>query len=54
MAKRCKYCKRKKAVEEYDPYCSFHCQEWGKLIEARKHLRMLKDKEHENDSGISP
>jgi hypothetical protein len=26
----------------YRPYCSYHCQEWGRLEGAMQHLRRLK------------
>lgn len=47
--KRCKYCKRKKATEVYEPYCSFHCKEWGKLVETRKYLRTLGEEKRAKD-----
>lgn len=47
---RCKRCKKlprgkmKQAeFERYAPYCSYHCQEWGRLEDARRHLDTLRD-----------
>lgn len=46
---RCKYCRKiprgKMNVanyERYKPYCSFHCQEWGRLQDAAAYLSTLR------------
>jgi hypothetical protein len=45
---RCKRCRKiprgKRAVadrERYTPYCSFHCQEWGRIDDARRYIATL-------------
>lgn len=42
---RCKRCQKRPRgklnqanFERYKPYCSFHCQEWGRLEDAQAYL----------------
>lgn len=47
--RRCKRCGKipqgrmqKQNSEMYDPYCSYHCQEWARLEDATEYIRTLK------------
>ena len=45
LSMQCPFCSKKIKNNEYWPYCSFECTQWGGLVQAEMYIERRREKE---------